>query len=137
MTKGQSEAVLERSQGLLDVGTVAGMSDGQLLARFAAHRDELAEIAFAALVRRHGTMVLRVCRQVLGDSHTAEDAFQATFLVLARRAGSIRRPDLLGHWLYGVAHRTAREARMRDHRRRRRESLGAEALAEEPIGAAG
>jgi RNA polymerase sigma factor (sigma-70 family) len=137
MTRRESEAVLERPQGLLDAGTVAGMSDGQLLARFAAHRDELAEIAFAALVRRHGAMVLRVCRQVLGDSHTAEDAFQATFLVLARRAGSIRRPDLLAHWLYGVALRSAREARMRDHRRRRRESLGAEALAEEPISAAG
>ena len=59
-----------------------GVSDCQLLARFNAHRDELAEIAFTALVRRHGPMVLRVCRQVLGDWHTAEDAFQATFLIL-------------------------------------------------------
>ena len=137
MAKGQSEAVLELPQGLLDAGTVAGMSDGQLLARFAAHRDELAEIAFAALVRRHGPMVWRVCRQILGDWHTAEDAFQATFLILARRAGSIRRPDLLGHWLYGVALRTAREARMRDHRRRRRESPGAETIGKEPISEAG
>ena len=101
MAKGQSEAVLERPQALLDTGTVAGMSDGQLLARFVARRDELAEIAFAALVRRHGPMVWRVGRQILDDWHTAEDAFQATFLILARRAGSIRRPDLLAHWLYG------------------------------------
>ncbi len=86
------------------------MDDGQLLARFTERRDELAEIAFAALVRRHGPMVLRVCQQVLGDRHTAEDAFQASFLVLARRAHSIRQPELLGNWLYGVALRTAREA---------------------------
>jgi RNA polymerase sigma factor (sigma-70 family) len=133
MANGQFEAVLDRPQGLLDVGTVAGMSDGQLLARFTAHRDELAEIAFTALVRRHGPMVWRVCRQILGDWHTAEDAFQATFLILARRAGSIQRPELLGHWLYGVALRTAREARMRDHRRRRRESTGTEGVGSEPL----
>src|SRR3954464_10490332 len=134
MANGQSEAVLKPPQGLLDAGTVAGVSDGQLLARFTAHRDELAEIAFEALVRRHGPMVLRVCQQVLGDWHTAEDAFQATFLILARRAGSIRQPELLGHWLYGVALRTAREARMRDDLRRRRESPRAEGIGREPTG---
>ena len=134
MGNGQSEAVLNRAQVVVDAGTVAGVSDGQLLARFNAHRDELAEIAFTALVRRHGPMVLRVCRQVLGDWHTAEDAFQATFLILARRAGSIRRPELLGHWLYGVALRTARTARMRNERRRRRESIGGEEMSVEPIG---
>jgi RNA polymerase sigma factor (sigma-70 family) len=138
MAKGQSEAVLDDlPQGLLDAGTVAGVSDGQLLARFTAHRDGLAEIAFAALVRRHGPMVLRVCQQILGDWHTAEDAFQATFLILARRAGSLRQPELLGHWLYGVALRTAREARMRDDRRRRRESPNAEGLGAEPVSEAG
>ena len=134
MANGQSEAVLERPQAVVDAGTVAGVSDGQLLARFNAQRDELAEIAFTALVRRHGPMVLRVCRQVLGDWHTAEDAFQATFLILARRAGSIRRPELLGHWLYGVALRTARTARMRGERRRRRESSGGDVMSAEPIG---
>ena len=126
MANGQSEAVLNVSQVVVDAGTVAGVSDGQLLARFNAHRDELAEIAFTALVRRHGPMVLRVCRQVLGDWHTADDAFQATFLILARRAGSIHRPELLGHWLYGVASRTARTAKVRNERRRRRESSGAD-----------
>ena len=82
MANGQSEALMERSQVGADAGTVAGVSDGQLLARFNDHRDELAEIAFTALVRRHGPMVLRVCRHVLGDWHTADDAFQATFLIL-------------------------------------------------------
>ena len=100
------------------------MSDGQLLGRFIADRDESAEAAFAALVRRHGPMVLRVCGQILGDRHGAEDAFQATFLVLARKSGSIRRPELLGNWLYGVALRTAREARMREGRRRQRRDPG-------------
>ncbi len=132
MAIGQSEAVLLRPQGLLDARTVAGFSDGELLARFTADRDALAETAFAALVRRHGPMVLRVCQQILGDRHTAEDAFQATFLVLARRAGSIHQPELLGHWLHGVALRTAREARMRDHRRRQREALGVNGNLAEP-----
>jgi RNA polymerase sigma factor (sigma-70 family) len=137
MTDGQSEAVLERPQEVTDAGTAVGVSDGQLLARFNADRDELAEIAFTALVRRHWPMVLSVCRQVVGDWHTAEDAFQATFLILARRAGSIQRPELLGHWLYGVALRTAREARRRGERRRRRESSGGEETSVEPIGDVG
>ncbi len=122
MGNGQCEAVLKPPRGLQDSRMTAGMDDGQLLARFTERRDELAEIAFAALVRRHGPMVLHVCQQVLGDRHTAEDAFQASFLVLARRAHSIRQPELLGNWLYGVALRTAREARLRDHRRRQHES---------------
>src|SRR5579883_2343872 len=128
MSHGQYEAVLKRPREVRDPMTIAATAaeatDGQLLARFAARRDPAAEVAFEALVRRHGPMVLRVCQQVLGDRHTAEDAFQATFLILARRAGSIRQPELLGNWLHGVALRTAREARMRDDRRRRRESAG-------------
>ena len=97
------------------------MGDGELLDRFARRRDEA---AFAALVARHGPMILGLCRQWLRDHHDAEDAFQAVFLVLARKAGSIGEPDLLGNWLYGVARRTAEKARVRIARRRGREGRG-------------
>src|SRR5262245_25344800 len=83
-------------------------SDRQLLEQFVADRDE---DAFAALLKRHGPLVLGVCRQVLGDLHEAEDAFQATFLVLARKAKSIRRSESLGPWLYRVAINIARTAK--------------------------
>ncbi len=95
-----------------------GMTDGQLLDGFVARRDEA---AFAALVRRHGPMVLGVCRRVLRHAQDAEDAFQATFLVLARKAVAIGRRELLGNWLYGVAYRTALDARAAAARRRTRE----------------
>jgi RNA polymerase sigma factor (sigma-70 family) len=98
-------------------------TDRQLLERFACGHDEA---AFAALVERHGPMVFGVCRRVLHNAHDAEDAFQAAFLVLARKAGSLRRPEALGNWLYGVAHRTALEARSRDAKRRARERESAE-----------
>ena len=100
---------------LFSVGSVGGMTDGQLLEQFLGRRDEGAEAAFAALVRDHGPMVWDVCRGVLSDAHAAEDAFQATFLVLARRAGSIRRRDAVGPWLHGVARRVASTGQ--EHRR--------------------
>ncbi len=133
MAIGQIEALLSSPRSVPAAGTAEEQSDGQLLARFIVDRDETAELAFAGLVRRHGPMVFHVCQQIVGDRHTAEDAFQATFLILARKAGSIHQPELLGHWLHGVALRTAREARMRDQRRRQRECSSAEAPGGEPV----
>src|SRR3954447_10173052 len=94
------------------------MDDEDLLNRFLAVRDE---VAFEALVTRHGPMVLGVCRNVLADRHDAEDAFQATFLVLARHAHAIRNREAVGAWLHGVACRVAARARLDAARRRAHE----------------
>ncbi len=107
-------------RSLFDGGATAGLSDGQLLARFAGRsaEDEAADAAFEALMARHGPMVWGTCRRILRDSHAAEDAFQATFLILARKAGSIRVEDSLGRWLHGVGVRVALRARDVGARRR-------------------
>ena len=100
-------------------GAQEALTDEELLGGFVARRDEA---AFETLVERHGPMVLGVCRRVLRNAHDVEDAFQATFLILVRRAASIKRPELVGNWLYGVAYRTARAARVKAARRRAKES---------------
>ena len=112
---------------LFEGGTVAGMSDGQLLDRFLDRRTdaEAAEVAFAALVERHGPMVLRAYRARLGDEHDAQDAFQATFLILARKAESIRKHDSAASWLQGVARRVAACARRAAAVRRAKERTAA------------
>ncbi len=107
-------AVRDQLDRLFQGGTVAGLDEGALLERYVTARDEA---AFAALVARHGPMVLGVCRRVLRDERDVEDAFQATFLVLVRRAGAIRDGDLVGRWLHGVAHRVAVRARAHSARR--------------------
>jgi RNA polymerase sigma factor (sigma-70 family) len=93
-------------------------SDGQLIQRFLARRDEAGEEAFALLVARHGPMVERICLGILRDAHDAQDALQATFLVLALRARSIRRRESVASWLYGVARRVAAKAKGEAFRRR-------------------
>jgi RNA polymerase sigma factor (sigma-70 family) len=108
----------------------AGEQDRLLLERFVTEGDEA---AFEVLLARHGPMVLDVCRRVLQDQQTVEDAFQATFLVLIRKAGSIRQSEVLGNWLYGVAYRTAARARVEAAKRRDRESRACVREADDPL----
>ena len=101
----------QRLEVLWTTGSLTGLSDAQLLRRFGQARDSTGELAFGELVNRHGPMVLAVCRQILRHSHDVDDAFQATFLVLVRKARSIRARESLGPWLCSVAYRTAHRAR--------------------------
>ncbi len=109
-----SGAVAERIRRLWGSGTVSGLGEGALLERFVGRGDPL---AFEAIVARHGPTVLAVCRRFLRDPHDVDDAFQATFLILVRKAGSLRRREALGAWLHGVAHRVAVRARSQALRR--------------------
>src|SRR5262245_12334355 len=124
MGRGQPGCSLRRLRAQFAAGTATGLTDGELLERYAARRAEsaeaatAAEMAFAALVDRHGPMVWGVCRGGLGAAHEAEAAFQATFLVLVRKVRSVRVDGSLGRWLYGVAHRVALRARSEAERRR-------------------
>jgi RNA polymerase sigma factor (sigma-70 family) len=135
MSYAASASLARQFGSLFEGGCTAGLSDRELLERFTARGGPADEAAFAAIVARHGPMVLGLCRQFLIDRHHAEDAFQATFLVLARRARSIRDPDLLGGWLHAVAIRTARKARGRLARRRRTEEGSARQAAARPAAA--
>jgi DNA-directed RNA polymerase specialized sigma24 family protein len=102
---------------LLDAGTCVGIPDGLLLERFVAGRDGP---AFEAIVARHGPTVLNVCRRILAERTVVDDAFQATFLILVRKAAAIRHRERLGPWLYGVAQRVASRLRAQALRRRAR-----------------
>ncbi len=121
MTGRHFGAVVRRIERIFVAGTVAGLSEGELLERFATRGDEA---AFEAILARHGPMVLGICRQILRDPNDVDDAFQATFLVLVRKAGTLRRRDLLGNWLFGVASRVALRARSVAARRRTIEGPG-------------
>jgi RNA polymerase sigma factor (sigma-70 family) len=116
---------------LFDVGVCSGLTDSQLLERFRTHRGEAAELAFAALIERHGAMVLRACRGILRDDHEAMDAFQATFLILVRKRGSLWVRDSLGPWLHRVACRAAGRAKADAVRRRALERRTAANIREE------
>src|SRR3954452_22671260 len=115
MKRGPSQTFVRDLDILYQVGTVGGLADRELLSHFATRDSVAAQQAFEAIVHRHGPTVLGVCRRVLGDEHTAEDAFQATFLVLALKADAIRKRDSLGPWLHGVATRLSRRARASSH----------------------
>ncbi len=134
---GRTNSTSRLIEGLFGDGSAAGMTDEQLLARFTARRDPAAEQAFEILVQRHGPMVLAVCRSSVHDLHDAEDAFQATFLVLARKAAKLNEPAL--RWALGltqwpvtrrrradgaVADREAHTKRSRRGRARRRSGGG-------------
>lgn len=119
-THGRLFREIQSLVGSLDDGA---LPDGQLLDRFDRQRDQT---AFELLVRRYGRLVLGVCRRVLSDSHTAEDAFQATFLILVHRAGALDRTRPIGDWLYTVAFRLARRAKANETRRRQRETTPAQ-----------
>ncbi len=118
MVHAQLDAVLRQVRGFLAPGGTAGQSDGALLRAFAAANDQA---AFAALVERHGPLVLAVCRRVLANAQDAEDAFQATFLLLAQKAASLGHQVSLAGWLHGIAYRTAAHARRAAYRRQRHE----------------
>ncbi len=121
---GQLGGAWRQLRALFEVGTTTGLSDSELLERYtikratSAEAAAAAESAFATLVDRHGAMVWGVCHRVLGNTHEAEDAFQATFLVLVRKARSVRVDGSLGRWLYGVAHRVSLRSRSQAARRR-------------------
>jgi RNA polymerase sigma factor (sigma-70 family) len=106
---------------LAHLGAAGDLSDSQLLQRFLSGSDDASRAAFSILLDRHGPMVLRACRHILGDSHDAQDAFQATFFVLARKAGSVREIESVAGWLLGVSLRVARRARSDEARRRSHE----------------
>ncbi|HEX3446989.1 MAG TPA: sigma-70 family RNA polymerase sigma factor [Isosphaeraceae bacterium] len=121
MATSGSRASWRSLESLFNTGALGGLTDGELLECFQSSRDTIGPEAFRILVERHGPMVLGLCRSVVRDPHDADDAFQATFLVLVRKADSITRRDTIGPWLYGVAGRVARRARNRSIQRKRRE----------------
>jgi RNA polymerase sigma factor (sigma-70 family) len=125
MSRGDPSGVVRGIGTLFSSGTLGGLTDRQLLDRFVNRNDASSEDAFTILVERHGPMVWGVCRRVLPDRDAADDAFQATFLVLVRRASAVRVDDSLGPWLYGVSRRVAARARATSLRRRASETGGA------------
>jgi RNA polymerase sigma factor (sigma-70 family) len=125
----QSSSVLRNVQLVVAAGTATGRTDADLLDQSRSADGQSRELAFAALIERHGPMVLRTCRAILRDEHAVADAFQATFLVLLRKSGSLWVRDSLGPWLHQVANRVSSGARSAAARQRRLEQLAANPIA--------
>ncbi len=125
MKSGQ-RSFLQHIETLFDAGAIGEQTDRQLLERFTGRDRTTAELAFTILVKRHGPMVFRACRAILHDPHESEDAFQATFLVLARKAPGLWVRSSLGPWLLSVARRVAFCARSDASRRHAQERKAAE-----------
>jgi RNA polymerase sigma factor (sigma-70 family) len=121
MVGGGIDNVIHYIRQLAGIERADDQTDVELLDRFVKYRDEA---AFAAILNRHGPLVLSVCRNIVHESHDAEDAFQATFLVLVRKARSIRKSTALRSWLYGVAYRVAVRAKANQRKRRLHEEQG-------------
>src|SRR5271166_4200513 len=118
MATSQMSQVIQHLRRIVLLSDVASMTDGQLLNRYVEGGDE---DAFAVLVKRHGPMVWGVCRRLLANHQNAEDAFQATFLVLVRKAATVLPRQMVANWLYGVAHMTAHRCKVAAAKGRRRE----------------
>jgi cytochrome c peroxidase len=129
MAKAVSNPILQLIRRVVEDQSVRHLADRHLLQQFSDRRDEA---AFGTLLLRHGPMVLDVCRGVLGNEADAEDAFQATFLVLARKAASIRKSESVGSWLHGVAYRTALKARLQSAARQKNEARAPARTLSEP-----
>src|SRR5262245_56217021 len=129
MVTSQLGTVVRQIRSLAGVRPSEERSDGELLCAFLAESDQS---AFEAIVRRHGPMVLQVCRRAVGNVADAEDAFQATFLVLAQKGGSIRKRASLASWLHGVAHRMATNSSRAAGRRRKHERQAGSAAQQPP-----
>jgi RNA polymerase sigma factor (sigma-70 family) len=130
MANGTATLLIRSLQDLAGTPGAHELPDCELVERFAEHGDGE---AFAALVRRHGAMVLGVCRRIIGHEQDAEDVFQAVFLVLSRKAGGLHRKEAVGPWLFGVAHRLALRARQKGRQREEREARVPETNQEEPF----
>ena len=129
-TRSANDVLAGPLRALWGIGVVSGLSDGQLIDRIGTGHGEAAELSFRLLIERHGAMVLRVCQHALNDPNDADDAFQATFLVLLRHARRIRNRGSVASWLHGVAARVAQRARVDASRRRRIERRGVRAAVE-------
>ena len=130
MARSDLGSLVRHLRWVLSAEQNSGLSDAQLLERFLEKEDET---AFAALMHRHGRLVLGVCRRVLGHAQDAEDVYQATFVVLARKARWIRKREAIGSWLYQIAYRLAHKSRRTAERRRAHESQVAAAAPRDPL----